>query len=328
MGQYAAAPRWQAPAVDYVRVCALHDEREVAIRVEWHDPFEDTGAEADEPAPEEDPEGAPLDEPAVEEPLDEPVDEAAVEDEPLEPVDEAAVEDEPLEPVDEAPIEDEPPDDPAEVGDDEEMLDEAGSGDDEEMVDEAVEDSERVPTYISIAEMNARAEAGPIPDRLALHMPAGARDPEDAERPHMFMGDAEHPVHAWLWSADSGGTFTEGRAIGPSEDYDTEGSVQLSGQSRWEAGRWRVVFRRAMTTPDAEDAQLGSGVLMPFTIRIWDGSAGERGLQSATSSWQYVYVEAPIPARAYVRGAVGLGLGYLFVGLGWFGLRRRGRGAG
>ncbi|NOY91060.1 MAG: c-type cytochrome, partial [Deltaproteobacteria bacterium] len=55
MGQYALAPRWQNPSVDYVRLCALHNEHEIAIRVEWDDPFHDAQGSPGEPAPEEPP---------------------------------------------------------------------------------------------------------------------------------------------------------------------------------------------------------------------------------------------------------------------------------
>ena len=309
MGQYVMAPRWQAPAVDYARLCALHDGREIAIRVEWNDPFEDTGAE---PAPEEEPADLEEEEPAdleEEEPAD-------LEEE--EPAD--------LEQEEPADLEQEEPTDLEQEEPTDLEQEEPAGLEQEEPADLEEEETGAVGTFISVSDMIARAAEERIPDRLVLSMPAGPREPGDAERPHMFMGDEQHPVHAWMWSAEEGGSFGEGRATGPAEQYEAQGAeaIQVTGQSRWLAGRWRVVFRRAMTTAETQaDTQLGPSTLMPFTLRVWDGSAGERGLQSATSSWQYVYVEAPLPASAYVRGVLGMGIGYLLMGLGWWRIRRR-----
>ncbi|NOY91059.1 MAG: hypothetical protein GXP55_07580 [Deltaproteobacteria bacterium] len=160
-------------------------------------------------------------------------------------------------------------------------------------------------------------------------MPAGRRAPEEPQRPHMFMGDEAHPVHAWMWDATGGGTFAEGGGTGPRQDYVAQppDAVQVHGTSRWHRGRWRVVFRRDLHTPDVEDdAQIEAGGLVPFALRVWDGSAGERGLQSATSSWHYMYLEMPTPPRAYLLGLVATCVIYLLIGLAWW--RTRGHGGG
>jgi len=40
-GQVIAGPRWQTPGVDAVTVRALHDDQNLALLVEWNDPFHD-----------------------------------------------------------------------------------------------------------------------------------------------------------------------------------------------------------------------------------------------------------------------------------------------
>ena len=47
-GQVIAGPRWQTPGVDAVTVRALHNDQNLALLVEWDDPFNDTQAGGDE----------------------------------------------------------------------------------------------------------------------------------------------------------------------------------------------------------------------------------------------------------------------------------------
>ncbi len=241
MGQYVRAPRWQAPSVDFVRVCALYDEHELAIRVEWNDALRDERVGA-RPRPEgEAPSAAPT-----------------------------------------AP-----------------------------RVDSA---------YFTIAEANARAAERFLPDTLYVQMPVGRRAPHDAQRPMMLMGDPAHPMDVWTWSALGGGTVGEAYSRGEARGYQARPSNTNSprGRSRWSAGRWRVVMHRSLRTGDARHAtQFGPGDLVPFNVRVWDGSAGEVGLQSAMSSWRHIYLEAPTPLSAYLRGLLAALAGYLVVWLAW-----------
>ena len=265
MGQYVRAPRWQAPSVDYVSVCALYDDREVAIRIEWHDPFRDdrTGARPQ-------PEG--------EEP---------------------------------------PPDDAGGEAGGEARGDAAAPG--------PADAPDVGSAYLTVAEADARAAARFIPDTLYVQMPVGRRAPGNAQRPLLLMGDAEHPIDVWTWSALRGGTISEAYSRGNERGYQDRSSSagRPRGKSRWSAGRWRVVMKRSLTTGDARhQVQLGPGDLVPFDVRVWDGSAGEEGLQSAMSTWRHIYLEAPIPARSYLRGLLAALAGYLVVALAWRRIRR------
>jgi hypothetical protein len=75
-------------------------------------------------------------------------------------------------------------------------------------------------------------------------------------------------------------------------------------------------MKRPLVTEDRSDAQFPPGVFVPMAINLWDGSNGEHGLTMAISTWHYVFVEAPTPARVYgysafavlAIGLVGLGL--------------------
>jgi DMSO reductase family type II enzyme heme b subunit len=48
-GQVIVGPRWQTPGVDAVTVRALHDDQNLALLIEWGDPFNDTQSNGSEP---------------------------------------------------------------------------------------------------------------------------------------------------------------------------------------------------------------------------------------------------------------------------------------
>ena len=348
MGQFIKAPRWQNPSVDRVLLCALYNEREIAIRIEWNDPFRDDVASHDRGATDGE---APADGAAEIESATGIAGETGAEtgtgaeaETGIDGETGAGVGMEIPGGTDAAA---ETGTEAAETGIDGETSAGAGTeipgGTDaaaetsteaaETGIDVATQNAEPVAegddgtssplaadpkTYITVAAMNERAAAGGIPDRLAIHFGVGHHDAQRGERPAMLMGDPEHPIQAWLWSAEGDGRFSEANASGPADSYDggpAEGQ-KLGGGSDYHAGRWRVVFRRPLTTDDTEhDTQLAAGDLVPFTVRVWDGSAGEDGLQSATSSWSHIYLESSIPASAYLRALLVTALGYGFMAI-------------
>ena len=186
------------------------------------------------------------------------------------------------------------------------------------------EEDTQTPAWMTVAAMQARALAKPIVDRVALQMPAGDIDPAAFQRPHMLMGDRDRPVYAMFWSAKGKGEAAEGTAKGAADDYSVQDakSTQLQATGEYEHGRYRVVFRRAMRTQDRLDAQLTAGDLVPISIRVWDGSAGEHGLQSAMSAWWYIHLEVATPASAYIKAALATALGFGLLGVGWWRLRK------
>src|SRR5713101_1429614 len=86
-------------------------------------------------------------------------------------------------------------------------------------------------------------------------------------------------------------------------------------------GVWRVVFTRALTTTDPNDAQFQMGTFPNIAFAVWDGQkldsgdVKESGSQKAISSWWYFNVEPPADYAIYLYGlmAVVLAAGVEFV---------------
>lgn len=102
----------------------------------------------------------------------------------------------------------------------------------------------------------------------------------------------------------SEGVFNPGRATGnilsdasmrhsPVEDLNAEGFSTLTtqahqdvdGKGNWSNNRWSVVYKRALTTGDANDTQF-KGKKTPMGIAIWNGNNKERNGQKAVTQWQ------------------------------------------
>ncbi|QPJ66845.1 MAG: nitrite oxidoreductase, gamma subunit [Candidatus Nitrohelix vancouverensis] len=99
------------------------------------------------------------------------------------------------------------------------------------------------------------------------------------------------------------GVYNPGRATGnimsdarkrvsAVEDMNAEGFSTLTtqahqdvqGKGDWENNRWSVVFKRALTTSDANDTQFNGGKT-PMAIAVWDGQNKERNGQKAVTQW-------------------------------------------
>ena len=86
-------------------------------------------------------------------------------------------------------------------------------------------------------------------------------------------------------------------------------------------GVWRIVFVRALTTTDAQDAQFQTGTFPNIAFAVWDGKKlesgdfKESGSQKAVSSWWYFNAEPPMDYSVYLYGlvAVVLAAGVEFV---------------
>ena len=99
------------------------------------------------------------------------------------------------------------------------------------------------------------------------------------------------------------GAFNPGRYTGnilsdntmrhsPVEDLNAEGFSTLttqahqdvSGSGNWNNNRWVVVYKRALTTSDANDTQF-KGSKTPMGIAVWNGGNKERNGQKAVTQW-------------------------------------------
>lgn len=65
----------------------------------------------------------------------------------------------------------------------------------------------------------------------------------------------------------------------------------VQGQGRWADGRWRVVFVRALRTPNPRDAQFAPGETSAVAFAVWDGAEGDRNGQKAVSVWQRLVLD-------------------------------------
>ncbi|MFQ5680184.1 MAG: c-type cytochrome [Gemmatimonadota bacterium] len=139
--------------------------------------------------------------------------------------------------------------------------------------------------------------------------------------PHFVYGNPGAPVQVWQWQADRGGADAEvvelrsaGGAAPPRAIPPGDRPTTASGA--WREGRWRVVVRRPFEAPEPEQGtNLRPGSLVPIAFHIRDGSNGETGLRMAISSWYFLHLEKPAPAKSYLAvllvavGVLGLELG-------------------
>ena len=72
--------------------------------------------------------------------------------------------------------------------------------------------------------------------------------------------------------------------------FGTLTSQSLQGQNvqgfgEWTDGRWRVIFRRALSSEELEDVQFRRGKVYSMALAAWDGANDERNGQKSTSQW-------------------------------------------
>ena len=127
-----------------------------------------------------------------------------------------------------------------------------------------------------------------------------------AELPPITMGGENHPVNIWQWKAvwqpslkakkkhslnDARVALTANPRRSPVEDLNAEGFSTLTTQDEqdvlgggsWEKETWRVVFKRALISPDNADVQFRSSV--PMAVAVWNGGNGERNGQKGLAGW-------------------------------------------
>jgi hypothetical protein len=152
---------------------------------------------------------------------------------------------------------------------------------------------------------SAPAQAEPWPDQLAVQFPLTI--PQGMERPYFLMGSASAPVYQWRWSSAAAGA-AEGLARGV-DRFDPRSASSLGGQAVYEAGQWRLVFTRALATPDTSNQlQFRTGRAIPVAFFAWDGSNGERGTRMAVSTWYFLALDEPTPARVFISPVVAMAL--------------------
>lgn len=76
-----------------------------------------------------------------------------------------------------------------------------------------------------------------------------------------------------------------------------DGSVTVGGWGRWEEGRWRVVFERALVAGEPGNVDLPERGRTDVAFAVWDGAARERDGQKPVANFVTLDVsDAPVPS--------------------------------
>jgi hypothetical protein len=153
------------------------------------------------------------------------------------------------------------------------------------------------------------------PDQLAVQFPVSI--PSGMERPYFLMGSSSAPVYQWRWVSTARNAATAGLARGI-ERFDSVANAGVGAQAVYDHGQWRVVFTRALASPDtASQLPFRTGRAIPVAFFAWDGSNGEHGTRMAISTWYFLALDEPVPARVFISPVLAmvltLGLGMLVV---------------
>lgn len=161
-----------------------------------------------------------------------------------------------------------------------------------------------------------------------------SQDPDDAAGLEFMVGDKKAhfahgqpmaqvqggPVNIWFWkSKDDKALDMNAQGFGSLKVQDQQ---DVKAKGVYQNGSWKVVFSRALSTPDVEhDTQIKPGDFINIAFAVWDGKklesgdVKEKGSQKAVSSWWYFRADPPpdYSAYYYVALAVGLAAGFQFV---------------
>jgi len=171
--------------------------------------------------------------------------------------------------------------------------------------------------FSTLSDDSTREQPALWPDQLALQFPVSS--PTGMERPYFLMGSPSAPVYQWRWSSTARATATAGLARGVDRfDPITGAGAGIPTQAVYDHGEWRVVFTRALASPDtANQLPLRTGRAIPVAFFAWDGSNGEHGTRMAVSTWYFLALDEPVPARVFISPVLAmvltLGLGMLVI---------------
>jgi DMSO reductase family type II enzyme heme b subunit len=139
--------------------------------------------------------------------------------------------------------------------------------------------------------------AGVFADAIALELPVKLG--EGTERPYVLLGDGGNPVYLLRWSSGAGVGEANASGLGKLSAQAGE-AVQVTGRALFADGQYRLVIRRPLATPDANDLAFRVGPFLSVAVMAWDGEAGETGTKMSFSSWYYLRLEEPGSIRPYI----------------------------
>jgi len=154
-----------------------------------------------------------------------------------------------------------------------------------------------------------------LPDELTVQFPVSI--PSGMERPYFLMGSPSAPVYQWRWVSTSRDTAVAGLARGI-DRFDPIPTAFVRTQAVYDHGQWRVVFTRALASPDTtSQLPFRTGRAIPVAFFASDGSNAEHGTRMAISTWYFLALDEPVPARVFISPVLAmvltLGLGMLVV---------------
>lgn len=136
-------------------------------------------------------------------------------------------------------------------------------------------------------------------DAVALQFPVAV--PSGPKRPYFLMGDDKNPVHLWRWGSERSDAM-ELNAKGANQiQAQSESGQQVTAKFKYDDGQYRLVFKRALSTPDRDlDIQFVPVQFTPIAFFVWEGTNNETGVRCSLSSWYYLLLEPTIPATVYL----------------------------
>ncbi len=162
---------------------------------------------------------------------------------------------------------------------------------------------------------STREQPAAWPDQLVVQFPVSI--PSGMERPYFLMGSPSAPVYQWRWSSSARTAAVAGLARGI-DRFDPLSGAGPGAQAVYDHGQWRLVFTRALASADtASQLPFRTGRAIPVAFFTSDGSNGEHGTRMAISTWYFLALDEPVPARVFISPVLAmmltLGLGMLVV---------------
>ena len=144
------------------------------------------------------------------------------------------------------------------------------------------------------------SDEGEFSDAVAIMLPS--KMPGSVVKPYFMFGDKKNPMD--IWFADLAKDEVElyiGKGSGNIEAAESDISVV----SKYEDGRWTVIFKRNRTKDDGLSFE--EGAFVPIAFSVWDGFNTERGNKRGLTSWYYIYLtplEKESPAGPMAKSAL------------------------
>ncbi|PIR00750.1 MAG: cytochrome C [Nitrospinae bacterium CG11_big_fil_rev_8_21_14_0_20_45_15] len=170
-------------------------------------------------------------------------------------------------------------------------------------------------------------------EMVGIQWPAKLQDLFGAEKPYFIYGDSKKPVHVWRadflpvnykptnapnpegYKLDV--KVTELNAHGFEDVKVRENPVVEVVDSIYKQGRVKILFRRALTTENADklEVQIPAQKFIPISFMQWSGRDHEKDEHMAISTWFYTILKPQIPNSIYVNAVI---MGCVFAGFqGW-----------